>query len=342
VARALIRSRGRRMFSRLSLWLVLRGKAHYFQHDSIVQGGNALKSKNITYVLVTSAIMSLAPQLSGPVDHTAGIVRPARQQGEPKRVEPVFEDDFESGAYSKRAGGRWVGGNSGNVRVVREGAGSAYALGLTHRAKPSGKMSTAEQRFRLDKGASELWISFDFFVPKNFHHREPDGNSNNKFLALWEENYNGWVDKAKTVPAVRFLFEFRPMNDLPSHRGANGDSYLYVNGVDRRGRQKGMGPKAMSAFSDRERGKWNQVRIHVRLASTENTSDGLVELDINGKQTLHSRNLATPSAAAGRYLKNGYFLGWANSGYNEDMNFKIDNVRFYTTNPQWTAGPSKD
>jgi len=34
-------------------------------------------------------------------------------------------------------------------------------------------------------------------------------------------------------------------------------------------------------------------------------------------------------------LKNGYFLGWSNSGFAEETIFQISDVKFYDTNPGW-------
>jgi hypothetical protein len=245
---------------------------------------------------------------------------------------PVFQDDFESGKYARdQEGGRWVGGGSGNVHVGRGGAGgSAFALDLIHRAKPPKGMSSAEQRFTLAKGVPELWLEYDFYLPENFFHR---GTGNNKFLALWEEEYGGIAKDGTTT--TQLLVEFRPMNDRKRNEGRPGDSYLYVNGRSgKTDKMRRMG-SAPNAFTIRERGRWNKVRIHVRLSSTDASEDGVFELAINGQQLISSRRLALPSAASGHYIRRGYFLGWANSGYNEDTHFKVDNVRIYNSNPGW-------
>jgi hypothetical protein len=254
-----------------------------------------------------------------------------------KRSDPVFQDDFETGAYARgQRGGKWQGGNSGNVHIERGGSrGSGYALSLIHRAKPPNGMSTAEQRFAFADGTPELWVEYDFFLPQNFHHRLKSKKSvNNKFLALWEENYSGLASDGET-PTTQVIIEFRPMNDSKNRTGKPGDSYMYVNGNFRNsGRNRRFG-SALNAFTDAERGRWNRIRVHVRLATDDNTNDGLVEVHINDRKLISETQLPLPSKRSGHYIRHGYLLGWSNSGYDNDTHFKIDNVRFYASDPSW-------
>ena len=187
-------------------------------------------------------------------------------------------------------------------------------------------MSTAEQRFALAKGEKELWIEYDFFLPSNFFHRAPRTSSNNKFLALWEEAYNA----PKGPPLI--IFEFRPMADGRRQLGKAGDSYLYVHTRDFAGKMRNRGKPALNAFSDAQRGRWNKIRVHVRLSTTEAASDGLIELWLNDNRIIQADGVNLPGGK--HYIRHGYFMGWSNSGYTEDTHFKIDNVRIYNTMPR--------
>ena len=248
----------------------------------------------------------------------------------------VFQDDFDLGKYiTGQSGGWWMGGNSGNVHVGPGGeGGSLFALSMTHRGKAANLMSSAEQRFRLGQGAPEIWLEYDFMVPVNFFHRMST-STNNKFLALWEENYTG-VAADGVTPTPLLAFEFRPMNDSPTRAGEVGSSYLYLHGEDRTGKMHGgLGNKWLSAFGSWNRGKWIQIRVHVKLATDDSTNDGLVELFADGNLVISAPNLPFHSTASGHYFRNGYLLGWSNSGYDADTEFKIDDFKVYTANPGW-------
>ena len=196
-------------------------------------------------------------------------------------------------------------------------------------------MSSAEKRFRLAQGARELWLEYGFFVPTNFFHRNPTGNSNNKFLALWEENYTG-VGTDGVTPTPLLIFEFRPMNDSPNRTGEVGSSYVYLHGTDRTGKLiGGIGQKWLSAFGSWNRGKWVNIRVHVKLATTDTSNDGVVEMWADGNLVISTYTFALHSSASGHYIRNGYLLGWSNSGYDVDTEFKIDNLKTFTTNPGW-------
>jgi hypothetical protein len=237
----------------------------------------------------------------------------------------VFADNFENGKRAESMpGGKWL--QSGRRVSVESGgaADSKFALDFFYPARDSGRMSTAEQRFVLTKGVTELWIEYDLFVPANFRHREPKSNSNNKFLALWQEEYSG----AGGTPII--IFEYRPMGDNSNRVGKPGDSYLYVHARDRAGRMRNRGRPGLNAFTDAQRNRWNQVRVHVRLASTDAMDDGLIEVWLNGTRIIEADGLSLQSAKR-NYIRRGYFMGWSNSGYEQDTHFKIDNVRFLTT-----------
>lgn len=257
----------------------------------------------------------------------------AREAGAERRTTtPVFSDDFESGQRSNaHGGGRWASTGQRVTVQKDDKAGSKFALDFFFPARDPGRMSTAEQRFALAEGVKELWLEYDFFLPSNFFHRQTGKGANNKFLALWEEDYSALNGEPLLA------FEFRPMNDVRKRSGKNGDSYLYVHARDRVGKMRNRGQPALNAFSDAQRGRWNSIRVHVRLATGENVNDGLIELWMNGKRIIAADGLALPGGEK-HYLRRGYFMGWSNSGYTADTHFKIDNVRFYAKSPDQRPG----
>ena len=263
----------------------------------------------------------------------------------------AFSDDFESGGYvTNHPGGHWLGqlDTLGNVRICRGGAnGSAFALCLAHKGQPFGLMSSAEQRFTLTNGASEIWIEYDFYVPSNFYHRDnyktltdpitgavtqKDMGDNNKFLSLWEENYDGKA--ADGTPTVQMTFEYR--NNAASSGREPGSSYLYLHGTDYTGKtQGGIGNKWLDAWGPSTDGRWINMRVHIRLASTDGATDGAIEVFADRALVISKYGFPSQSMAGGHYIRKGYLTGWSNSGFSVDTEFKVDNFRVMNTDPRW-------
>src|SRR5690606_25220930 len=115
-----------------------------------------------------------------------------------------------------------------------------YSLAFTHRAKPIGEDSSAEQRFDLGGSYPEIWFSYWVRVPDNFYHRSGGGAANTKWLALWTNNYE---DRT----GVTAVWEYWPSSD-----GSSRIAYRWV------------GPDGASAHQDytafidatADRGKW--------------------------------------------------------------------------------------
>jgi hypothetical protein len=80
------------------------------------------------------------------------------------------------------------------------------------------------------------------------------------------------------------------------------------------------------------------VRLHVKGASTRESSDGVFELWINGTllhalydAPFHNFDPTVPDAV----MRHGYFMGWSNSGFDEQTVFHIDDVKFFASRPNW-------
>jgi hypothetical protein len=96
----------------------------------------------------------------------------------------------------------------------------------------------------------------------------------------------------------------------------NGDSRLITEyGTNR----KGVGPRGTAfdsrAITDSRRGRWLKVQVHVRLATVAN-NDGVMEMWVDGVKTISNQRLPLyPAGGVGNYLRHGYLMGWANSGF---------------------------
>ncbi|ABC29521.1 hypothetical protein HCH_02735 [Hahella chejuensis KCTC 2396] len=180
-----------------------------------------------------------------------------------------------------------------------------------------GKDSSAEQRFRILKSnVSVISVQFDLYIPSNYYHRTQSSTANNKFFVLWSGNY-GTRASLNSV-----AFEYWPAT---VKGGAVGDSVLsyHLGPGDQDWGHKI--PTATPIFGLADRGKWVNYRIEIKL-SEKDKNNGFIKVYKNSAEHFIIENLANYSST-GNYLDQGYFLGWANSGYSQDTAFYMDNLK---------------
>jgi hypothetical protein len=86
------------------------------------------------------------------------------------------------------------------------------------------------------------------------------------------------------------------------------------------------------------RGQWNLVQLHLKASSARGVADGVAQLWVNRIVLMDERNgdfHNATSIPAGALLRRGYLLGWANSGYDQETVFSVDDVKFYNSSPGW-------
>jgi hypothetical protein len=85
-------------------------------------------------------------------------------------------------------------------------------------------------------------------------------------------------------------------------------------------------------------GKWTRIRFHFKLSSARLKADGVYQMWANDSLLVNAQNQtfwnakAVPADAS---FRNGYLLGWANSGFTDRTLLFIDDVKFYNSNPNW-------
>jgi hypothetical protein len=212
--------------------------------------------------------------------------------------------------------------------VVEEVPAGRSGWGIRFRYGPeaSGSDSSAEQRFNMGQDLSELWLEYDIWIPANFALRA-DSPANNKFLALWPTSYS-------TVGDTYVVTEFeRNGTDTSRARMLGYGDMFYNNGTTIRSGDAVMNSNFINAA---KAGTWNTVRVHYRLASGAGQTDGVYEGWLNGDLMWRSRtDWQFWSTGGNNFVRNGYLMGWANSGYTLETDFFIYGGKWYSTDPGW-------
>ncbi len=270
----------------------------------------------------SGAADAAAAQDSGPATIDSGV----------PTVAPIFSDGFESGDLEGAEGGSWYGG-------VRRGVSDEFARTGTYalRFDYPGNEDLAVDSFSevratfAGNDAPEIWLEWWLFVPANYEHRDGDGGDNNKFVIVgyddklhggWQEP-GGWTTRMEVLP--------------DSAEGAHSRGRIvYGNESTGFSSEYDLDDRRPSGvISDRDRGRWVRYGFHVRLAESIEVRDGEVALYKDGE--LMAENLGVPLAGFDFANPINCFelMGWANSGFDEDTVFYIDDVRVYADDPGW-------
>lgn len=255
-------------------------------------------------------------------------------------AEVLASDSFESGDMSAPShdGFSW---ERNNRTSIVSSTGVLWSNGSKDIDIPSGRDWTAydgenslrfryparenmaEQRFSLNESHPELWASFWLRVPANFYHQ----SGNQKLFALWMDGYSAHGDGSTIT------LEFRP-------DGSNeaGSSVFYANVGKGRSNITG-GDIGIHPFITvpSDRGRWMNLVIRVVAESSEDESDGILEVwrkwedesSYTQTQDLDGLPIRIPSDGPNGFKK-GYLMGWANGAYSEDTEFLLDDFTLST------------
>lgn len=186
---------------------------------------------------------------------------------------------------------------------------------------PSGEPWT-EQRYDLGQSYPEVWVRYWIRVPENFSH---DG-VNYKFFVIYMDGYI----QGGTGTTV----------EMQLWPNSNGNSRMTFT-VHNYNANKTAAYKALEStvpevndFIDpeRDRGRWMQVVYRFKTSSSVNSEDGVIEAwrrwqdETQYNKFFSVQDAIMSPAEDGSFFQGGYFLGWANGGYNFDTEWLIDKV----------------
>lgn len=244
----------------------------------------------------------------------------------------IWSDSFDNGERNNGNGFVWRDAASVTVSNERAFSGT-HALRFRYRPVPSGTDAWSEQRFDLGQYLGELWIEYMLYVPANFRHRA-DSPGNNKFLWLWKDVYSasgewniGWeyLRLTDTTSSGRFISSRWDYNFA-----SNSGPWVTPN--------QNTTPGLFGGSNPIRPGQWNRIRFHAKAASSRTAQDGESRLWVNNTlvfQITNGRFHNFDAAKTEATLRNGYLLGWSNSGFLEETIFFIDDTKFYRGNPGW-------
>ncbi len=277
---------------------------------------------------------------------------PVTVSAPPAGASLAFQDGFESGTVAASQGGYgWLGYRAASgegVSVSRDVARSGgYSMKFTYAGNTNlCADGSAEQRFTLGENLPEVWMEYYVYLPSGtdgkgakFVHRRPvcaaesDPNgtvSNNKFFALWGTSY----DVRAGSGGVKVAAEYRRTS-----KAGEGDSYLYGTWCTDTllcsdwGHPGGLWDPA---FTDALRGRWVQVRIHAKVADSKAAANGMLQMWFDGALRVNMQGLdLAPNAGGDRWFRNGYLMGWANSGFDQTTALYVDDFQIFRSSPGW-------
>lgn len=232
-------------------------------------------------------------------------------------VTPRFSDYFASGATTSANGFTW----NSNSRVVSGTAYSdTYAMRFRYGPDAVGFDSTDEQGFAIASSAeacpTEIWLEFRLYLPSNFTIRNEEPN-NNKLLAIYADNYS-------TVGDIQVVFEF-----ARGYLGDNTKSRLRVLSMSGTGMLNGT--YHTHVFDSTMTGQWHRMRFWLKAGN----GDGEAKMWRNDTLVFEIANYALWYPGGHNYWRNGKLMGYANSGYDAQTDFFVDDFVLYDTNPGW-------
>lgn len=237
----------------------------------------------------------------------------------------IFQDDFESGNLSRTSPDfRWGASNGepgATPRVATDIARSgSNSLKFIYLGNPNlADDAWSEQRFLFPNPLTEVYLEWYQFFPMGtegvgpkFVYRNADGSDNNKFAVMWDEDYNNY----KIFASFEMEINSGPDPKVVTKYGKTG------TGVGNFGSGQWM-----PGITDAYRGRWVRFMMRVKAATAAN-NDGVIELWADGVKVVSNTTLPLyPTGGVGNYLRNGYLMGWANTGFDQTTYVYIDDVR---------------
>jgi hypothetical protein len=254
---------------------------------------------------------------------------------------PFKTENFSGGVKHNDNGFSW--GNTGSrvfVSDVNPRAGQTHSLHFVFGPDAHLADSNAEQRYNLGRNCTHYGVRYRLFIPANYKHRAQSGSTvNNKFHMVWSDA--PYSDVAGGT--LRTGFEVNRGGDFQSNIRCMSSRWNY-NSWDSSNpfgdyNVTGQGSPLISIEDAAIIGAWNLVEIEMKPSTDRTTADGIQRMWVNGALVAHTTTAKlnnfyeTPAPPAA--YRNGYLIGWANSGYEEETIFQASEFEFFDVDPEF-------
>lgn len=265
-------------------------------------------------------------------------------------VEPFFSDDFAGGQKSDANGFQW-GGTPLSDDIAHSGTHSMrFDFGPVEPG--GGSHWWSEERFSLGRSVSELWVEFYIYFPDGsegighptmgpsarYRQEWVSGSPNNNKLAYWwgeayeREPLAGWETWTNDSSGNQAY-----TNLARTEGNRDGDSVLVRRPSHNPPGTLNGGSGSGICASDADRGRWIQVRMHLKIADI-GVSNGEFHLWKDG--VLIGRIENDPwwdEGETANHISAGYVMGYDNARFAEYTAVYLDSFKFYDTDPGWEA-----
>lgn len=275
---------------------------------------------------ITATILSLAMTQQPTVDAGGSIIPPGPG-------DPFYETEFADTTLSNNNdnGFTWGSLNDTSVQAAPGGGRNAIRFRYTPTA-------SAEQRYNMGRDVPHLWIEYDLYIPSNFVHSNETPN-NNKLHMIWRDTYS---DVAGGT--LRTGWEYYRVSGTVSNARGMSSRWNY-NSWESSNPYGDYAPTGqygtlISSSGPITIGDWTQIRIELKTATDDNSSDGIQRMWCDGVlvfeiTTAKFWNYPTGSEPADCHYRNGYFMGAANAAFAETTDIYVASPKFYESDPGW-------
>jgi hypothetical protein len=247
-------------------------------------------------------------QWSNPVRRTPTRIQPQFNKSIaliPRSGNLIDSDDFETGSF---ASGPW--GSSPNCDVTSTNPKDGiYSAEFVYEGSGTGGDAWSELRFDLGAQYDELMVKYDLYIPDNYEHRD-ESPDNNKYFRFWPIDFG---DDEKIGASMKTTDGITSSIGSDYRFSAGGGMHTSVS------RKEGF-------IVEADRGLWIPMAIYAK-APTATTN--CVWRIYKNNLLFHSDDFDNDFIGGTNGYRYGYLLGWANSGFDNETIFYMDNVEFW-------------